>query len=179
MSEAKNIDKNMRQSDPVDIVKIYLWIISALCVITLAWLGYNFFLKKRYESKILEGAGDMLNILEYEKKRPAQKVVPKEIPEPFKFFKRAIDLPDEPEVELFPWEPGNEGGIVFDEKKYIVRFEKGISRRDLGRYVYKIYENAPYLMLKRAEIQRAENAPAHQDRWTGELEFAFRRAKME
>jgi hypothetical protein len=169
------------QQESLDITKIYIWIMGSLCVIVFAWLIFNYFSLSSYERKLQQGFEDLQKIQAWEKERPKKKgkSPPKEIEQIFKLFQRTVQVSEEPEVpENPPWEPGNIGGVLFEEKRYVVRFEKGIPRQEVALYIFKIQEAMPFLKVKRLDLQKAENSPPYEDKWKTEIEFAFRKPKQ-
>ncbi len=129
----------------------------------------------------MDARTDLEKILEMEPNLPPKtnKNEPQTIQNVFNFFKRTLRDISEPEVEESNWEPGNIGGVSFSEKRYTIRFEKGIARRDLARYIYKICENASFLKVKSLDLQKTEGSQAHADNWKAEVVFAYRKVRIE
>ncbi|NUM34611.1 MAG: hypothetical protein HUU50_08710 [Candidatus Brocadiae bacterium] len=169
------------QTESLDMIKIYIWVMSALCIVTLIWLLSNYFLLSKYKAKVAEGRTDLEKIIEIEPTLPpkSSQGEPQTIQNVFNFFKRTLRDISEPEVEESNWEPGNIAGVSFSEKRYTIRFEKGISRRDLARYIYKICESASFLKVKSLDLQKTEGTQAHVDNWKAEVVFAYRKSRVE
>ena len=167
------------QTESLDMVKVYIWVMSALCVLTLIFLLYSYFQLSQYKAKIAEGKSDLERILEMEPNLPPKtnQSEPQTIQNVFNFFKRTLRDISEPEVEESNWEPGNIGGVSFSEKRYTIRFEKGISRENLARYIYKIYESASFLKVKSLDLQKMEENKTYKDDWKAEVVFAYRKAR--
>jgi hypothetical protein len=167
-------------SEGMDVTKIYLFTIVSLIIASLVWLLYNYFLGLRYQKQFRQGVSDIQRILELEEKLPAKpafNVNEIRIDNEFEFFKRTVrNLPDI-EVESPPLQVENIAGVLVEEKRYVVHFDKGIKREDLARYIFKIQEAKPFLKVKSLTLQKIENVPAHQDLWKTEVYFAFRRPK--
>ena len=165
------------QSETVDTVKIYIWVMSGLAVIGLAWFLYNLITLSQYNSYLRQGMRDLQDSHKAEQRRKphAQKQVKAEpINQIFTFFQRTVrELPEKPQVENGGEQPVNEGGIICKEYLYIIRFQQ-IDRRNLGRYIFEIQETKPYLQVKRLEMQKADNAKPYEDKWRVEMVFAFR-----
>jgi hypothetical protein len=173
---------NPKSNEGLDITKIYIFAIGALTIGSLGWLLYNYILGSQYQRAFRQGAADLKNVLELEKglpPKPAQ-MGPPTIENVFEFFKRTVrGLQDVPEVEDPPVQTENIGGVLVEEKHYLVRFEKGVSRAELARYIFKIQEAKPFLKVKSLDLQRVENIPAYQENggWKAQIQFAFRRPK--
>lgn len=163
-----------------DVVKIYIYGMGALsCVVAIVVL-YNYFACMRYNHRWAVDVDDVKNILELENNLPPKQMQqgPTPIENEFEFFRRTVRGIPDLEVEVRPWEPDNIGGILIEEKRYVVRFDKGITRYHLARYIYKIQEVKPFLKVKELDLQKLEAAPADEDAWKAEVQFALRRLKQ-
>ncbi len=160
----------------LDLSKIYIIIISALSVLSIVGIIYNYYTLSQYKMRIKQSDIHIEKILEME-----SQLIPKsdsqdsrEIPDVFQFFKRKAYNLSEPQIEESPWEPSSQSGVSFKEKRYTIRFDGGVSRQDLVDYIYAVIESKPFLKLKQLSLQKIENTPPHQDSWKSELVFAYR-----
>ena len=169
------------QIKSLDTVKIYILFMGGLCILALGWLLYNYVLYSKYDSSLVQGCADLEKIIELEKKLPPkQKQEQKqELVNIYQFFQRTVRGIPQPELEESEWEPGSVGGKTYKEKRYVIRFDHGITRRNLARYIYKICEAAPFLKLKSCELQKLESAKPYEDEWRTEIVFAQRQIREE
>ncbi len=173
--------------DNVDSLKIYVYMMGGLVVISLVWLFYNYQLSQSYQKEIKKAKRDFDFIAELEKEIVAKGILPvKEEDEEqeklapslanaFAFFKNFVrGLSEIPEVTIHPPEPGSNDFGDYNDYRFTVSFEKGIDRENLVRYIFKIQEAKDFLRLQRIEINRVENIPTYQDSWRSSMDFAYR-----
>lgn len=166
------------ESTGVDIIKVYIWGMASLSLITFVWLIINYILLQKYKTAWDIGEENLREILEKEKEMPekTEKDV-EDIKDPFFFFTRIVrGLPETPQVDTGEWSRESIDGQEFEEKKYIIHFKKGaMDRQNLARYIYIIQREKNVLKLKDLRMSRAENSKSSDDRWEAELVFAQRR----
>ena len=171
------MDSEEQQNEHLDTVKIYIWVMSGLTVIGLAWFLYNLVTLNQYDSALRQGMRDLQDSHEAEKlRKPSihKQVKAEPVNQIFTFFQRTVrNLPEKPQVENGGEQPGNDGGVIYREFLYIIRFQQ-IDRRNFGRYIFEVQESKPYLKVKRLEMQKAEGIKPYEDKWRVELVFAFR-----
>jgi len=170
-----------QQNESLDFAKIYIWILLAFSTAVIVVCVYYYFLWDKYNKSIALGKVDLEYILENEKEIPviSDNDIPRAIDNVHSFFKRTVRGIPEPELEEGAWEVKSIGDVEFSEKNYMIHFEQGISRSDLGRYIFQICKAKPFLRLKAAELEKFPNSAPFEDKWKASIILAFRRPMEE
>lgn len=166
----------------IDIIKVYIWGMASLTLITFVWLLLNYYLLQRYKREWDRGVENLQELMEKEKQLPAQAASALEesrLENPFDFFTRTVrglnETPPGP-PHVGDWILENIEGVEFEERKYTIEFKKGpITRYHLARYIYTIQKEKDFLKVKEMTLWKA--GEPHEDRWTAEIVFAQRKPK--
>lgn len=156
-------------------IKIYVYVMVLLSILSLVWLGHNYRLLSKYDTSIKKGQKQLEQIYEWMPKIPPQNNEEETVETatdtnqdiPFAFFKPS----SYPEMEVTRELDESSSREEYIEKRYLVTVNKGIRRDRLVRYIYDILKAKPFLRVTSLSLEVEESG---EDAWKGQIIFTQR-----
>lgn len=168
-------------NESLDIIKIYIIAMGIFSVVSLFWMIYGYLAVGEYKEHVTRGLSDLEEIVHLESALPPKENRQKvELENALTFFTKTVrGISDEPTVQIHPPDTLTVNGVNFEERKFSVKFENGITRYELARYIFRLQQEKPFLRAKRIDLQKVDSdrIPSHQEStgWIAEIDFAYRK----